>query len=146
VRGGVLEAARVQVENHHLLQQVPQTPQVARVPGPGQRRGAHPLGSGQIAGLDQHGRQDVAAHPGRRAVPAGRHLLRVPGQLHGAVAVAGDTGDQAEDRQGQRFSDRLVTLTGQGQGTAGIVGRLGDPAHGQPLYWPSCVIVRRLLA
>ena len=110
MRGGVGETGRDQVEDHHLLQQVPQTRQVARVPGPGQPRRAHPLGRGQLAGLDQHARQEVAAHPGHRAVPAGRELLRLPGQLHGADAVAHDTGDQAKDRQGQRLGDRVITL------------------------------------
>ena len=48
-----------------------------------------------------------------------------------ADAVAADTGDQAEDRQGQRLGNRVITLPGQGQGPAGIVGRLGDPSHAE---------------
>jgi hypothetical protein len=71
VRGGVRVTAGDQVEDHHLLQQVTQAPQVARVPGVVQPGGARPLGGGQVADLYQHGRQGVAAHPGRRAVLAG---------------------------------------------------------------------------
>ena len=68
---------------------------------------------------------------------ATRDLLRLPGQLHGADAVAGDTGEQAEDSQGQRLDDRVVTLPGQGHRTAGIAGRLGDPPHGQQRRRPA---------
>ena len=79
----------------------------------------------------------MAAHPGRRAVQAGRDALRLPGQLHGAGAVAADTGDQAQDRQGQRLGNRVITVPGQGQGSAGIAGRLGDPSHAEQRRRPA---------
>ena len=68
---------------------------------------------------------------------AGRDALRLPGQLHGADAVAADTGEQAEDRQGHRLGNRVITAPGQGQGAAGIVGRLGDSAHAEQRRRPA---------
>jgi hypothetical protein len=40
-------------------------------------------------------------------------------------------------RQGQRLAERVITVPGQGHGTAGILGRLGDPAHGQQRRGPA---------
>ena len=64
VRRGVLEAACLQVQVTIMCQQGYLVPQVARVPGPGQRRRADALGGGQVPGLDQHDGQDVAASTG----------------------------------------------------------------------------------
>ena len=75
------------------------------LPGAGQAGGARPLGRGQVTGLDQHGRQGVAARPGHRAVQAGRMrsawwpaARRRRGRRR--------PGGHAEDRQRQRLATR----------------------------------------
>ena len=111
--------------------------QVAGVPGPGQGRRADGLGGGQVPGLDQHRGQVVADPPGCRAGDAVGDLLGLPGQPHGPVLVAGAKGGGAEVRQGYRLRGRVPELPGHGQGTAGLLGRLGAPAQRGQCYRPA---------
>ncbi len=74
-----------------------------------------------------------------RGYPAGdvtRDLPGLPGQLHGAVEVAGVNSGEAEHAQGTHLAGREAKLPGRGQRTAGIPGRLGDPAQVQQGYRP----------
>ena len=130
VPGGVRVTVRAQVENHHLLQQVPRLHR-----SPASRAPASPAAHVRSAAARSPTSIStvVRVWPHTRAVGPCRpaDLLRLPGQLHGARAVAADAGDQAEDRQGQRLRHRLITVAGQRKGSAGISGRLGDPAHAE---------------
>ena len=61
MHGGVLDAARLQVQVCRLRQQGRLALQVARLPGAGQPRRADILGGGQVAGREQRVGQDDAA-------------------------------------------------------------------------------------
>ena len=88
--------------------------QLGGVPRPGQPRRADALGGGQVPGLGQYLRQELAAHPACPAGGVGPDLLGLPGQPHGAARVAGGQSGDAEALQGLRLPGRVAKLSGQG--------------------------------
>ena len=102
---------------------------VAHVPGRGQPVRADTLGGGEVAGLDQHLGQPHAACPGYQGRDVARDLAGLPGQSHGVAQVADGRGIQGEVQQGHYLPERMADLAGHGQGPAGVLGGLGEPAQ-----------------
>jgi hypothetical protein len=112
MRRRVVDTADPQVQDRPVPQGATQVRQVVQFPARGQPGRADLLGAGQVAGLDQCHRHELAKTPVKTAGELVRNSLRLAHQPERAVPVAGLPVGHGQAGQARRFQARRADLTG----------------------------------